>query len=645
MRHVRPGLALLAAVLLAATPAGAGSGSPARNKQAATGNLIQNPGGEAAAGATSFGGVVKPPSWETTSNLTVVGYSVPDSPAVPAGGGNNYFAGGPGSASSTATQTVDVSAHAQSIDAGSVDAKVSAQIGGYSGQTDAGTVRFTFLSSAAAELGGVTLGPVTPADRNSQSQLLPRTATQKVTSGTRTIRVVLTATRLAGDYNDGYFDNIELVLDDAAAPTAVLRMSEANKNVWEKSAQSSLYATLAFCPVVNLGGTGAILAAGFAKACEGAVTGLITAGIVLEVDPPDTRYTQVAMPKPFKAPTVGNSVCRAVRSGSQCSRLKVALIGFGTADGRVASITEATAITANRARNAQTARNTRGIAIQQAAARAYWGAYAFALKDRAAAAKRLAREFQRAQTDVSVSPAQQQEGVSALGELKGVPAPVVRRFEANGFSRDQVRQAIVAALRLVPSPTGPVSVRSVLLENVNTNGLTADYRRTTVTDVARVLDSLRAQRIVSASTAATLRTRLSRAQNASRRRSEMRQFVAITGQRVLRQPHSRFLQVAAAPLAGLNIGLGVGTPAKQPEVSQAQAISRVRRILNRNAGRCRLTIVSTSARRTTRGWRVSAVVNLPSGPGTASWNVEGRPPGRATAADPLAAEIEVGCRG
>lgn len=144
MRHLRSVclVALLVGALVVATSAAGGGGNgPAAALQ--TGNLIANPGAEVGAAATTFSAVARPPSWQTTSNFTQVGYAVPDSPPAPAGGGSNYFAGGPSNPLSTATQVVDVASSATAIDAGRVRAGLSALIGGFSGQGDSGTVDAT----------------------------------------------------------------------------------------------------------------------------------------------------------------------------------------------------------------------------------------------------------------------------------------------------------------------------------------------------------------------------------------------------------------------------------------------------------------------------------------------------------------------
>lgn len=213
MRHLRSVclVALLVGALVVATStAGGGGNGPAEALQ--TGNLIANPGAEVGAAATTFSAVVRPPSWQTTSNFTQVGYAVPDSPPAPAGGGLNYFAGGPSNPLSTATQVVDVASSATAIDAGRVRAGLSALIGGFSGQGDSGTVDAIFLSASDAQLGQLRVGPVTPADRGGRNAVLPRSGEMGVPRTTRKIRVVMTATRSSGDYNDGYFDNLSLTL-------------------------------------------------------------------------------------------------------------------------------------------------------------------------------------------------------------------------------------------------------------------------------------------------------------------------------------------------------------------------------------------------------------------------------------------------
>jgi hypothetical protein len=161
------------------------------------------------------------PGWTVESTFTAVQYGAPafltvaDSTAL--GGGVNFFAGGPGGATSAATQVVDVSGAAAEIDAGKVGATLSALLGGYSSQTDHAAVTATFLNAAGAPAGGaVALPTVTAADRNQTTALVARTASGAVPTGTRQISVRIDAIRDEGSYNDGYIDNVSLVLGAGA---------------------------------------------------------------------------------------------------------------------------------------------------------------------------------------------------------------------------------------------------------------------------------------------------------------------------------------------------------------------------------------------------------------------------------------------
>ncbi len=202
------------------------------------GNLIANPGGESAPGATNASDSVAIPAWTklTSSgsafvpggNFTTVQYAAGGGFPAPSvssaiGGGANFFAGGPAEATSRIQQTVDASAAAAEIDAGSVVAALSADLGGFDGHDDNATVAVDYLSATGATSGTIQIGPVTASERNSVTTLLPRSATGAVPAGTRTMRVAVTATRFNPSYNDGYADNLSLTLARGAAPPTLGR--------------------------------------------------------------------------------------------------------------------------------------------------------------------------------------------------------------------------------------------------------------------------------------------------------------------------------------------------------------------------------------------------------------------------------------
>ena len=213
-------------MFLAAFAAGSlGINGVAARAAVPSGNLIVNGGAEVATGSSdsSTTAPVPTPGWATTTNFTEHTYdpagsgAFPDTTASAAiSGGNQFFAGGPANGSGntveTATQNVDVSTAATEIDAGGVSATLSADLGGFATQTDNAAVTATFLGADGQQLGTLTIGPVTATDRNNVTALLPRAGSATVPGNTRAIRVVITATKVEGAYNDAYIDNVSLSL-------------------------------------------------------------------------------------------------------------------------------------------------------------------------------------------------------------------------------------------------------------------------------------------------------------------------------------------------------------------------------------------------------------------------------------------------
>ena len=181
-------------------------------------NLIVN--GDAESGAASAGGfdVISPiPGWAPIGNFTVVAYGAPGgfpllSDPGPASRGSNFFAGGPSNALSSASQSIDVSSSQSAIDAGAVSFSLEGFLGGFDGQGDNAVLTATFLDGTSFSLGTAFIGPVSNVDRGSLTGLLFRSMNGTLPIGTRNIDLDLTMTRLAGSYNDGYADNLSLIL-------------------------------------------------------------------------------------------------------------------------------------------------------------------------------------------------------------------------------------------------------------------------------------------------------------------------------------------------------------------------------------------------------------------------------------------------
>lgn len=142
----------------------------------------------------------------------------------PGGATGVSYAGGSGlftgvGVSSVATQTVSLAASAAAIDNGNVDALLSVHIGGYASQDDNAEVRYDFRDASGTVLASVTYGPVMAADRGSVSGFVHFSGNQQLPVGTRDAVVTITTELFLAPANDGYVDNVSLILD-APSPVA-----------------------------------------------------------------------------------------------------------------------------------------------------------------------------------------------------------------------------------------------------------------------------------------------------------------------------------------------------------------------------------------------------------------------------------------
>ena len=199
-------------------------------------NLISNPGAEL--GSSLGDGYTQLADWTVVSGppgsdgFTGVPWGQPGGfptlgdpgPEPASARGTYFFAGGANSAYSSARQLVtgSTSAVQAAIDVGTLTFDLKGWLGGYTGsgdfQEDNAVLSIDFLSARSSILGTAEIGPVSDADRGSQTGLLFRQETGLVPPGTRTIHVKLTMTRLNGTYNDGYADNLSLILHGATVP-------------------------------------------------------------------------------------------------------------------------------------------------------------------------------------------------------------------------------------------------------------------------------------------------------------------------------------------------------------------------------------------------------------------------------------------
>lgn len=127
------------------------------------------------------------------------------------GEGENYFWGGKNT-NSTVEQMTDVSPIQQEIDAGKVSYELSGLLGGYRSQNDRAKLVADFLDAGKDVLHSTQIGYVTNADRDNVTRMMRKESTGTVPRNTRTIRFRLIAVGEEGANNDGYADELSMVL-------------------------------------------------------------------------------------------------------------------------------------------------------------------------------------------------------------------------------------------------------------------------------------------------------------------------------------------------------------------------------------------------------------------------------------------------
>jgi hypothetical protein len=244
--HARVSLATLAAALLLAAPASA---------DLPPGNLVVNPGAEAGPAATDSSAQVPLPGWTVTGSLTAVAYGtsgfLTTDDAARFGGGAKFFAGGPDGDVNTASQLINVSGAAPEITKG-VTGTLSALIGGYATQDDSATVSAQPLNAAGTPIAPPTVLPaVSQADRQGTTNLLPRTARVSIPLDTRLIAVTISATRTAGQYNDGYVDNVSFSFGGEPVAGKSVGAREVSGTVLVRTAGGSKFVPLEASVIAN----------------------------------------------------------------------------------------------------------------------------------------------------------------------------------------------------------------------------------------------------------------------------------------------------------------------------------------------------------------------------------------------------------
>jgi hypothetical protein len=206
--------------VVAAAALGVGMLAPAaqattRPASASAVNVIRDAGAERAK-PDPDGDKVPVALWTVAKDkmFTAVAYGAPEFPTRhspgPKSRGKNFFAGGTSGNTSTGTQLDTLAPYKKVIRSGKARFALSAWLGGYSTQGDFATLTVTWETATGAALGQNTIGPVTERQRKGITGMLSRSSAGSVPRGATQVLVTLHMVRRAGEYVDGYADNLSL---------------------------------------------------------------------------------------------------------------------------------------------------------------------------------------------------------------------------------------------------------------------------------------------------------------------------------------------------------------------------------------------------------------------------------------------------
>lgn len=203
-------------------------------------NLLVNPGFETAdPSASGFSGVTIP-GWTESGTPTVIAYGtqggypfglsspIPkfwDFPQTPPPGGGDNFAGGGPVATSSISQTVDLTG------AAGTPYELSADLGGQGWDPSTASVQVTFFDADGNVLGTGSLNPVTVWDRLYTTGFEERDISGTVPEGTTSAQVTTTFTDndwFLGNYNGAYADNVSFTVGDPSLTPAALTPPTSN---------------------------------------------------------------------------------------------------------------------------------------------------------------------------------------------------------------------------------------------------------------------------------------------------------------------------------------------------------------------------------------------------------------------------------
>lgn len=186
-------------------------------------NLIVNPGAELGTSSVNGQWSVPIPGWTPSGNFTVASYvntaGLPSlaSPGSPTRG-LNFFVGGPTNQTATIQQVIDLHLLTDLIDASRAEFDLSGWLGGSGNQDDSALLIAVFNDANGDSLSTATIAGPTSAVRGNQSGMLFRSRQGVIPVGSRSVNVIVLASRSVAPFNDGCADDLSLVVTEGYCP-------------------------------------------------------------------------------------------------------------------------------------------------------------------------------------------------------------------------------------------------------------------------------------------------------------------------------------------------------------------------------------------------------------------------------------------
>ncbi|MDQ6744436.1 MAG: hypothetical protein M3Z27_00205 [Actinomycetota bacterium] len=272
--------------------------------------------------------------------------------------------------------------------------------------------------------------------------------------------------------------------------------------------------------------------------------------MVGELDPPDSHYRQIALPRPPGRAYLGK-VCPPRLKRSSCARFGRVMQRYRTASASVSSLVDSVSVVLNRFLIARRVKDSSTELVQTAAFKVYAGVLAAAYGDQHQASIALARELRRDRLNLRLS----------SGRLRHTqlprPGALVRRPSARGLlARGLTRGMLRAALGLVKhqprASIGAFDLQRALGDPVPPIPYTREYDTLGLNDLEALLAAFVQQHGLLASAATRLYADIDQARAACtlKARSARLGKLLSDARPSLSAGYDAFLQRAVQPIAG-----------------------------------------------------------------------------------------------